>query len=70
MLMCVMFALLKVHSTAAAVQPHGDRVHAALRHHVCDLPVSARAAPAVLRKGTTALLAKSKLCRNYDGTTF
>lgn len=41
----------QVHPLAADVQPDGDRVHAALRHHVCHLALCAGTAPAVLRKG-------------------
>lgn len=47
---------LQIHPVAADVQPHGDGVHAALHHHVCHLPVCARAAPAVLRKGSQHML--------------
>lgn len=42
---------LQVHPLAADVQPYGDCVHAALRHHVCHLALCAGTAPAVLRKG-------------------
>ena len=46
----------QVHPFAAHVQPNGDRVHAALHHHVRHLPVCAGTAPAMLRKGNTSTI--------------
>lgn len=46
--------MAQVHPFETHVQPDGDRVHAALCHHVCHLPVCAWTAPAVLRKGNAS----------------